>query len=70
MQPTPRGTVRLKTWNAKDMPLRPEADRHNTREGLSKVQQVFLDTAAGQQIIVEETMTKDFDAFEFYFHRR
>ena len=55
MQPTPRGTVRLKS----DTPLRPEADRHNTREVLSKVQQVFFDTAAGQQIIVEETIAKD-----------
>ena len=49
MQPTLRGTVRLKSWNPKDMPLRPEADRHNTREGLSKV----------QQIIVEKMMAKD-----------
>ena len=65
MLPTSRGSVRLKSWNPKDMPLidsnsyATEADRHNMREGLRKVQQVFLDTPAGQQMIVEETMAKE-----------
>ena len=65
MLPTSRGSVRLKSWNPRDMPLidsnsyATEADRHNMREGLRKVQQVFLDTPAGQKMIVEETMAKE-----------
>ena len=69
--PTSRGSVRLKSWSPEDIPLidsnsyATEADSHNMREILTKVQQVFLDTAAGQQMIVEETMTKELMALSF-----
>lgn len=35
------------------------ADRHEMREDSRKFQQVLLDTAAGQQMIVEKTMAKE-----------
>lgn len=63
--PTSRGSVTLKSWDAKDLPLvdtnsyATEADRYNMREGLRKIQQVFLDTPAGQEMVVEETMAKE-----------
>ena len=50
MLPTSRGLVRLKSCNAKDVPLidansyATEADRHNMLEDLRKVPQMFLDT--------------------------
>ena len=65
MLPTSRGSVTLQSWDPKDMPLvdtnsyATEADRHNMREGLRKIQQVFLDTPAGQDMVVEETMAKE-----------
>ncbi len=65
MLPTSRRSGRLKSWNPKDMPLvdsnsyATEADRHNMREGLRKVRSVYLDTLAGQEMLVEVTMAKE-----------
>lgn len=62
--PTSRGSVTLQSWDAKDMPVvdtnsyATEADRHNMRAGLRKIHQVFLDTPAGQEMVVEETMSR------------
>ena len=61
MLPTSRGTVTLKSWNPKDLPVvdsnyfATDFDKHVVREGLRKVQQVFLDTPAGKEMIIEET---------------
>ena len=63
--PTSRGSVRLKSWSPEDIPLidsnlcATEANSHNMRESLKGAQQVFLDTAAGQQMIIDETVTKE-----------
>ena len=57
--PTLRGSVRLTSWSPQDIPLidsnldATEADCHNMRESLTKAQQMFLDTAAGQLMIVK-----------------
>ena len=65
MLPTSRGSVTLSSWDPKDMPLvdtnsyATEADRHNMRQGLRKIHQVFLNTAAGQEMVVEETMARE-----------
>ena len=61
MLPTSRGTVSLKSLNPKDLPLinsnyyATEYDRYVMRQGLRKVQEVFQDTTAGQEMIIEET---------------
>ena len=65
MLPTSRGAVTLRSWDAKEMPLvdtnsyATEADRYNMRQGLRKIHQVFLDTPAGQEMVVQETMAKE-----------
>ena len=53
--------MRLESWSPEDIPLidSTEANSHNMRERLKKVQQVSLDTAAGQQMIIEETVSKE-----------
>ena len=61
MLPTSRGTVTLKSLNPKDLPVidsnyfATDYDKHVLRQGVRKVHEVFQDTAAGQEMIVEET---------------
>ena len=61
MLPTSRGTVTLKSWDPKDLPVvdsnyfATDFDKYVVREGLRKVHQVFLDTPAGKEMVVEET---------------
>ena len=61
MLPTSRGTVTLKSWNPKELPVvdtnyfATDYDKYVIRQGLRKVHEVVLDTPAGQEMIVEET---------------
>ena len=62
--PTARGTVTLKSWDPAELPVMEanyyttEADRHTMREALRKVHEVFLDTPAGKDMIVSETLSE------------
>ena len=61
MLPTSRGTVTLKSRNAKELPVvdpnyfATEFDKYVIRQGLRKVHEVFQDTPAGQEMVVGET---------------